>query len=180
MGQPGALERIPAGQRAWSGPITARWKRLVEGAHFVRAHSASRFFPVLRGPHNPPPDQRQLKGCGGADFDNPLRRVRAGRLSRKPPRRPRSRCALSTPARHLSHSAIGIFRIAVTFLFELTLRLRYHVSLSPSTAAIPPRSQLPSPIPAACGNHSSIQPGTVNVGFSLRRQPTLRTSPPCD
>lgn len=36
-GQPGALERIPAGQRAWSGPTTVEPQGPAEGAHPVRA-----------------------------------------------------------------------------------------------------------------------------------------------
>lgn len=78
---------------------------MVEGAHPVRTHSASRFFPIFRGPQTRQPDHSQLKGPGGADFDNPLHRVRAGEFIEKASLQA-GLAVRSRPPRALFHFAI--------------------------------------------------------------------------
>ncbi len=96
-GQPVALERIPAGKRAWSGPITAGLQRPAEGAHVVRAHSAPRFLPVLRG--QTPANLINASSKGAAERTSTTRSAKPGQPAlEQPPRRPRSTCARAPPA----------------------------------------------------------------------------------
>lgn len=81
------------------------------------------------------PDQRQLKGRGGADFDNPLRRVRAGELSSTPFRRPRSTCAHGPPAPTRFHFAFCILQNSPLTTFESRLPSALRIPAPNSSAA---------------------------------------------